>query len=252
MGYKRFIDWRFKPRLRIPSRGGCRRARAWKRELRVQMSTKHNKNNRNQQTSLTKVKLNPLDDLERIAVEMDVICRRNLPNGKISSGNLAGREPEIRQQALIMAVGGFLQQNPGYIQALKSKDENALAVAMERCAALTLRYSKWEIIRELTPASRHIQLEEYHGGFCQHLSEMQPSDWPVDAIAGVVKRSVDLAVKGGRLSLANAGIVAMRCYRNLPVSQIALLLGVTPKAVYLQLDRVRNVIPEISKWIEVL
>lgn len=218
----------------------------------MQMSTKHNKNNRNQQTSLTKVKLNPLDDLERIAVEMDVICRRHLPNGKISSGNLAGREPEIRQQALIKAVGGFLQQNPGYIQATKSKDENALAVAMERCAALTLRYSKWEIIRELTPGSRHIHLEEYHGGFCQHPSEMQPSEWPVDVIAGVVKTSVDRAVQEGRLSLANAGIVSMRCYQNLPVSQIALLLGVTPKAVYLQLDRVRNVIPQISKWVEVL
>ena len=135
---------------------------------------------------------------------------------------------------------------------MKSKDENALAVVMERCAAITLRYSKWEIIRELTPASRHIRFEEYHGGFCKHISEMQPSDWPVDAIAGVVKRSVDLAVQGGRLSLANAGIVAMRCYQNLPVSQIARVLHVTPKAVYLQLKRVQNVIPEISKWVEVL
>jgi hypothetical protein len=216
------------------------------------MSTKYNRNNRNQQSGQTEGKLNPLEGLERIAVEMDMICRRRLPNGRISRLNLAGREPEIRQRALIKAVGGFLQRNPTYIQATKYKDENALSVAMELCAVLTLRYSKWEIIRELTHEARQIHLEEYHGGFSQHPSDMQPSDWPVDVIAGAVKTSVDRAVQEGRLSLANAGIVAMRCYQNQPVSQIARLLGITPKAVYLQLNRARNVIPGLSKWIEVL
>ena len=79
------------------------------------MST-YNRNNRNQQKSPNKGKPNRQEDLEQLAAEMDTIYRRRLPDNVIRCEILGGKESEIRQEALIMAVGGFLHRNPGYIQ----------------------------------------------------------------------------------------------------------------------------------------
>lgn len=216
----------------------------------VLMSTNKNKY-QNQKKRLSKVKMDRFGDLERIAEEMDTICRDRLPNGKIRNGALMGREPEIRQLALIKAVGGFLQKNHGYINAKKSNDHQAVKLAMDQCAAQTLRFSKLEIAREVTTsASRCTQINERNGGMCPHSSDLQPSDWPIDIKVGVVKVAVARAVREGRLSLANAGVVEMVCDQSLSVTQAAQNLGVTPPAIYQQLWRVQAVAPGMMELTE--
>lgn len=204
-----------------------------------------------QKKSPSKGKIDRFGDLERIAEEMDVICRNRLPNGKIRSGSLMGREPEIRQLALIKAVGGFLQRNQKYSNAKMSNDNLSVQLAMEQCAAQTLRYAKLEIAREATKSkSRYIQLNESNGGTCPHSSEVLPSDWPVDVKMDAVKITVARAVREGRLSLANASIVEMVCDQGLSVRQVVHVQGVTPPAVYQHLWRVQAVVPGLMELVE--
>lgn len=215
------------------------------------MST-NKKYNRNQQKSQTQGKLKPLHDLERIAAEMDVICRKRLPDGMIRYGVLMGREPEIRQQALIQALGGFLQKNLRYVEAVKSNDDDAVKAAIEQCAAIKLRYAKLQIANDVALVEyRYIPLDEINGGVCQHPSDLDSSDWPADAKAGVVRASVRRAVREGLLSLRNASIVGMLCDQGLSVAQTARVLEITPEAIYPQLRRVKNVLPKMMEFIEV-
>jgi len=215
------------------------------------MST-YNRINRNQQKSPNKGKPNRQEDLEQLAAEMDTIYRRRLPDNVIRCEILGGKESEIRQEALIMAVGGFLHRNPGYIQARKMNNREAIQVAMERCAAITLRYSKARIAFESSQrASHHTQVNENNGGSCQHPSQLKTSEWPLQVKASVVMTSVARAVREGSLSQANADIVAMVYDKGLPVIQVARLRGTSSTAVYQQLRRVRKVIPEVMEWVEV-
>ena len=212
----------------------------------------YNKKDCKKQKKSTKKKLNRLDDLERIAVELDAICRQRLADGAIHGGILAGMEPAIRQQALIKLIGGFLQKNADYIKARKSGDKGAVHNAMRRCAAIAMAYSKAEIAVELScHLYRETPVDENNGGFCLHPSLVKPSDLPANVKASMVMISVNQAVREGSLSVANASIVAMVCDKGLPVSEVAELVRIEPSAVYQQLRRVKLVLPEMMARVEV-
>lgn len=216
------------------------------------MSTKYIKTYRNQKTSPTHGKRKPLHDLERLAAEIDVICRRRLPDGKINNGNLAGREPEIRQQALIKVVGGFLQRNDEYVKAVKSNDKVVIAEAQEKCTAIKLHHAKMQIATEVSlTTSRYVLLDHKNGGLCQHPSDLDSSDWPINANVGVLIDSVHRAVREKQLSVGNATIVDLLCNEDLSVAQAASRLAITPEAIYQQLKRVKGVLPKVMEYIEV-
>lgn len=190
--------------------------------------------------------------LEGLAAKMDVICRKRLPDGLIRAGNLAGKESEIRQLALTKAIGGFIQQNSGYIEAVKANDDVSINLAMEKCVAIRLRYAKMQIARETTlTASRYIPLDEKNGGVCHHPSDLDSLDWPPDVKAGVVIESVRRAVTEGQLSVGNAIIVDLVCDENLSVAQVGHRLKITPEAVRQQLRRVKRVLPQVIESTEV-
>ena len=212
----------------------------------------NNINNSNKQKSRTKGKQNQLDDLEQIAAELDLICRRRLRDGAIQKGILVGMESAIRQQTLIKAIGGFLQKNPDYIKARKSGENAAVHAAMEKCAAIAMKFCKAQIKAELTHQKAHqTKLTEANGGSCVHPSMLKPSAWPADVKARIVMISVSLAVSEGSLSAANAGIVDMVCVQGLRANEVARLLGVEPPAVSQQLRRVKKVLPEVMERVEV-
>ena len=209
------------------------------------------KNNSNKQRKSTKGKLNRLDDLDQIATELDMICRRRLRDGSIQEGILAGMELAIRQQTLLKAIGGFLHNNRDYIEARKSGNEDAVHAAMTKCVAIAMRYCKAQIKAELThPESHHMELTESNGGSCMHPSQLIPTAWPTDVKARIVMISVRLAVSEGSLSAANAGIVDMVCVQGIRRSEVARLLGIKPPAISQQLRRVKKVLPEVMARVE--
>ena len=133
----------------------------------------NNKKNKAKHKGLNKAKRNRLDNMEQIAAELDLICRNRLRNGAIPDGVLFGMEPAIRQQALIKAMGGFLQNCPDYIAAGKSGDKMALQEAMKKCVAIAMKYAKANVAEELNVRPYHYaELNECNGGSCQHPSQM--------------------------------------------------------------------------------
>lgn len=212
----------------------------------------NNKKSKTKHKGLNKAKRNCLNDVEQIAAEMDLICRNRLRDGAIRAGILFGMEPEIRQQTLIKAMGGFLQNNPDYIHARKSGNKIALQEAMKKCVAIAMGYAKANIVEELNGRPFHYaELNENNGGYCQHPSQMSPSAWPPDVKANMVMSAVRLAVRGGKLSHANAGIVEMVSVQGLRVGEVARLLMVSPSAISQHLRQVKKVLPEVLARVEI-
>jgi DNA-directed RNA polymerase specialized sigma24 family protein len=192
------------------------------------------------------------NDLEMIAKKMDEISRRRLPDGVIRHGILQGMESEIRQHALIMSVGGFLQENADYLDARRKHDEAAIRSSMERCMAVALSIAKRRLAsRHAYELARTTKLTEGNGGVQQHPSDTRPCDWTPDTKAVMVMRSVARAVHQGKLSISNASIVSMICVRGLAAEEVAVAVGITRSAVYQRIWRVKRVLPEVMSQVEV-
>ena len=215
------------------------------------MSTKK-KTKKTKKTRSTKQTVYQAQQLETIAKTMDEIARKRLPDGVIECGVLKGREAEIRQEALIMSVGGFLQENAGYIDALKIHDDDAIQTSMEKCLAIALSIAKRRIASRLThELARTTQLTEENGGTYQHPAQREPSDLPIDVKAVVVMRSVFKAVHQGKLSIPNALIMHMICERGMGVHDVAIVAGITKSAIYQQIWRIKRVLPEVMEEVEI-
>lgn len=236
------FGWGLLPHDRFRGRGGLtQRPGAMSTKKPTKTSSKNRK----------KYEPSRLEDLEKIAAALDVIARRHLPDGVIAQGGLKGYEAEIRQEALLMAVGGFLQGNTGFRDARANRDENAIGIAMERCMAIALRIAKTRVASRLDQTqTRECQLTETNGGSCQHPSQCHPNNWPTDLKAQLIMRAVGKAVSFGQLSVANACIVFLICERGMAIKDVALVVKITRSAVYQQINRVRQVIPEVMESIE--
>lgn len=193
-----------------------------------------------------------LKDVEKIANELDVIARRHLPDGVIGQGVLKGHEAEIRQEALIMAISGFLEGNTRFQEASNKRDRDSAVLEMERCMAIALRISKTRLASRLSHSkARMSKLSEANGGSTQHPSCIHPTDWPSDVKVQLIMRTVGKAVNDGKLSLANATIVSLVCERSMTVDDVASTVRITRSAVYQQIHRVCRVIPELMECVEV-
>jgi hypothetical protein len=192
------------------------------------------------------------NDLEIIAKRMDEISRRRLPDGVIRHGILKGMESEIRQQALILSVGGFLQENADYIDARQERNEALIQRSMEKCLAIALALVKRRLASRLTyELARTRELTEENGGTRQHPSDTRPCDWSPDMKAVMVMRSVARAVHQGKISISNASIVSMICVRGLAAEEVAVAVGITRSAVYQNVWRVKRILPEVMDQVEV-
>ena len=194
---------------------------------------------------------NRLETLSGPANEIDAICRKKLPDGVIRSGILVGREPEIRQEALIMILSGFLEGHPGYRSAREAGNQASMGNEMERCAAIALQICKRRMESSLFKNSdRHVPISDQHGGICVHPSDQNTADWPLSVRVSVVLRAADQAVKAKKLSPLNALILNMVVSEGMNVDEVSAKINVSDNAIYQQLRRVRKVLPEIVRTLE--
>lgn len=205
-------------------------------------------------TDSSKRKIGSRNRLETLSVssnEIDAICRKELPDGVIRSGILAGREPEIRQEALIMILSGFLERHPGYRSAKEAANQESMGNEMERCAAIALRICKRRMESNLFKNfDRHVPITDQHGGICVHPSDENTAEWPLSVRVSVVLRAADQAVKAKKLSPLNALILNMVVSEGMSVDEVSTKIKVTENAIYQQLRRVRKVLPEIIRTLE--
>ena len=78
------------------------------------------------------------DDLGNL---IDEITRRRLPD-RVFDGIIAGKEDEIRQDAAIMLLQGFLPRNIDFVKAAERRDRSAATFHLERVVSITLKHGK--------------------------------------------------------------------------------------------------------------
>jgi hypothetical protein len=212
------------------------------------MKNKYTKDKKSNPTRITRSD-ERLRRLTGPADELDAICREKLPDGVIRSGSLAGREAEIRQEALIMCLSGFLDGRPDYRSARARNDHDTMHVEMIKCASSALRICKKRLDRKLSDLnSKMVPLSEYDGEAHVIPISLDTCDWPLSARVSVVLRAADEAVRNGKISVMNAGILTMAVDDGLCAMEISDRLGISTNAVYQQLQRVKRELPAfISK-----
>jgi len=197
-------------------------------------------------------KLLIIENFDTTAKKMDKIIQRRLPDGIITDGILRGAEPEIRQDALIMSLGGFLQKSIDYQNSYRKRDKQAQHSSMEKCAAITLRICKMRMKSLLANSKvKKVEFDDTTLGECCHPFQISPTEWPADLKATVIMRAAGKAVLEGKLSIANASIVSMVSVQCLKVQEIADLRKISRSAAYQQIQRVRRVLPKIIEEIDV-
>jgi hypothetical protein len=209
--------------------------------------TKHKESNETRTTRSDE----RLRQLAGPADELDAICREKLPDGVIRSGCLVGHEAEIRQDALIMSLSGFLEGRPVYQEAKSIHDQYTMYVEMIKCASYSLRTCKMRMKRRLSISNaRFVPLNDQDGEAQQITSSLDTCDWPISARVSVVLRAADDAVRQGKISVMNAGILIMAVSDGLDAKEISDKLGISTNAVYQQLQRVKRTLPELISQLE--
>ncbi|MCB1129607.1 MAG: hypothetical protein KDN05_00660 [Verrucomicrobiae bacterium] len=191
-------------------------------------------------------KVNKLESLSGPADEIDALCRQKLPDGAITHGLLAGHEAEIRQEALIMCLAGYLEGRPKYRMARDHGNHEAMSSEMARCVSYTLDICKKRLGTMLSASnSRHVPLDERNGGLCLHPYNGDIADWPFSARVEIVLRAADQAVRTEKTSALNAGLLGMVVSKGMSVEEISRIRKVSPSAIYQRLRRINQVLPEL-------
>lgn len=190
-------------------------------------------------------------DLNQRAEQIDLICRRRLRD-RVFSGVLGGRSDEIRQDALIMLLQGFLDGSPQFMEASAKNDRAATTYHQERVVALALRYSERRMIRKLAGETMgRVQLNEQNGGIRLQIWEKQLWELPTATRVEMAMIALQLAVSMNRLSSANARITAMVIEGGMSVEEVAKKRKVKRGSIYRHLNRVLKVLPGLMDKVEV-
>jgi hypothetical protein len=201
------------------------------------MKPKHNTHtNRHSHSSCSKKAKGV--DFESLASELNQLAKSKLPDGRLD-GVLRGQEPEIRQDAILLALRWFGR--------CTSKDEWVPAASI----AHALRFIKLRYARRLSKRPEHIQIDEEFIPVTLTFIDTYTS--PMSGRPHAIQMAIQAihqATKSGVISTSNAAIVLMALEDEQPVSTIAKRLKLTTGAVYYHINQVRAALPTIVASIE--
>jgi hypothetical protein len=173
-----------------------------------------------------------------MASQLDQLAKGKLPDGCLD-GVLRGQEPEIRQDAILLALRWFGRGT--------SKEEWVPAASI----AHALRFIKLRYARRLSKRPEHVQMDEEFIPVTLALTD--PDAGPMSGrphAAQMAIQAILQATQSGVISTSNAAIVLMALEDGQPVSTIAKRLKLTTGAVYYHINQVRAVLPSIVADIE--
>jgi hypothetical protein len=171
-------------------------------------------------------------DFESLASQLDQLAKGKLPDGCLD-GVLRGQEPEIRQDAVLLALQWFGR--------CASKDEWVPAASV----AHALRFIKLRYARRLSRRPEHVHLDEEIVPVSLVLAN---PDTPMSGrphATHMAVQAIHRATQRGSISTSNAAIVLMVLQDGHAVSTIARKLKVTSGAIHYHINQVRAALPAI-------
>lgn len=177
-------------------------------------------------------------DFESLASQLDQLAKGKLPDGCLD-GVLRGQEPEIRQDAILLALRWFGK--------CTSKEEWNPAASI----AYALRYIKLRYARRLAKRPEHVTMDEEFTHI--NLVLANPDTHPLSSrpyATHMAVQAIHQATQRGCISPSNAAIVLMVLQDGQPLSSIAKRLKLTSGAIHYHVNQVRAALPSIVTNIE--
>lgn len=196
-------------------------------------------NSKNQSKSNHKHDASP--DLEAIADDLINLSKKMLPQG-VLNGVIRGQEEDIRQEAIMMALGWYLREAKGHARSWHAP--RALAGALRIAKRDRIKSGKKEL-----ETQQGVALE--HHATSLHPSMISCREWPFDAMQLIMFAAIQTALRNGKITHVNAAIAKEVLVDGVQVLSLAKRLGVHRSNIYQHLTRVRRHLPEIIDRIEV-
>lgn len=185
------------------------------------------------------------EDPDRITEELERLARQHLPD-RVLQGVMTGHEADIRQDAILLALGWYLRnESSPPIQAGHTWHA-------ARAIAGALKIIKRDYIKSLKGVEEalHAMLPHVPATTC-HPVMIRCRDWPTSTMRTLTKKAIRIAHRTGRITSLNAAIAIEVFINGIQVIEIAKRFNVHRSNIYQHLSRVRRHIPEIINELEV-
>jgi DNA-directed RNA polymerase specialized sigma24 family protein len=187
-------------------------------------------------------------DLDQLGIELDTLARRSLRDG-VLLGILKGHEEEVRQDAIILALEWFFR--PTNEPESSANKISGSAWHAPRAMAKALKIAKLRYLDSLSKSAKLTEpFNEGNVGTTRHPSDLLPSEWPESVTREFIRKGIQVALKLGRISPANACVARLILLHRLPVAQVAKRLGVHRSAIDQQRHRILKKLPAVFENIE--
>jgi len=185
-----------------------------------------------------------MGDLNRMAEELDRLARGRLPNN-VFRGFLSGYEDEIRQDSVLLALGWYLRQQAD--QTFREK----YPWHAPRAIAAALRIKKRDYLKAQKTSLDASTANPFENDTASHHpAMMRTCDWPALTMQTMVHEAIRIALKTGRISIANAAVGLEVLMQEASANEIAKRMRFSRSAVYQHLDRIKRELPAIIDGIE--
>lgn len=170
-------------------------------------------------------------ELDAVTVELDELAKSKLRDGCLD-GILNGYEPEIRQQAILIALGWWIEHQQG-----KPGDW-----IPKKSISYALRYSKLRQIELIERRNEHSYTELRDTRMCDHPQRLHPHEYPEHSLLRMLDELITKCLLDGSISNSNAVIARMRHMNGMTINEISRAMRISPSAVNQQLRRVSRTI----------
>lgn len=189
------------------------------------------------------------DKLDKLAIELDTTLRHRLPSGTFR-GILAGREDEVRQDAAILLVEGFLLGNRRLMRATRagnvSEAANQLSRSISGAISISIRRLRRQAARYF---ARFQPISDHDHGTCCHPSDRQYWSLPLAVQRALALQALHVAVTG-RLITRQQASLAEAIATGTSQATAAREYGISRSAISQRLQPVRRYLGEVLTNLE--
>lgn len=177
-------------------------------------------------------------DMDQIANELDSCARERLPDG-VLRGELAGYEPEIRQDAILLALSWHVRalRDAAYREKYPWIAARALAAALRLC--------KRGYLKQLARSPKPCHAPSLAEPFCLHPAMVRSCNWSASTIERVFLQAIRTALDREQITFVCALIAIEMCVSGTKASELADMMHIPRHTIYKHLRRTRQVISGI-------
>lgn len=177
--------------------------------------------------------------LELVAANLNHHAKSKLPDGCLN-GILTGYEPDIRQQAILMAMRWWVDH--------QSKGSDTWHA--RRSISNALGFVKLQFIEKIELRRESTYHDEWDARITEHPYRLHEHDYPAQSLLQMFETILNRCARNGTISTSNALVARMVYIEGKTLVEVAKTLGVHRSAVSQQLRRVRLAVRDAAQTVD--